>query len=114
MRNNMIVRGIIPLLAILVLMIMAYGFSFQVSNLFDQRMRRDIQVFTRQLTQAGVPQAQIKVSRSVLLDMNRDTLSYVTSEVFNIVGAFSFMGIIIMTFCLTLAGSIAAQKKEEN
>lgn len=113
MKRNMMLRGIIPLIAILVLMIMTYAFSYQVSTIFDQRMHRDIQAFTQQLTQAGASQAQINVFRCAMLDVNRNVLAYVTSEAFNIVGAFCFMGIIIMTFCLTLAGRIPA-KKEEN
>ena len=112
MLKSLVVRGYIPMVAILLLMIMAYGFSSQVSGIFDQRMHRDIQAFTQQLTQAGAPQAQIKMFRVALLDVNRNTLAYVTSEVFNIVGAFCFMGIIIMTFCLTLAGRIGTHKKE--
>jgi hypothetical protein len=112
MLKSLVVRGYIPLIAILFLMIMAYGFSSQVSAIFDQRMHRDIQVFSQQMSQAGAPEAQIKAVRAVLLDVNRNTLAYVTSEIFNIVGAFCFMGIIIMTFCLTLAGRIAAHKKE--
>lgn len=114
MKRNMMMRGIIPLLAILVLMIMTYGFSSQVSAIFDQRMHRDTQTFTLQLIKAGVPQAQINVLRGAMLDVNRDILAFVGSEVFNIVGAFCFMGIIIMTFCLTLAGRIPAPNKEGN
>jgi len=106
-------RGLVPALGILLLMISAYWHSSQVSNLYDQRMHQDIQSFTQELTREGLPSGQIKAFRSALLDVNRHTLGLVTSEVFNIVGTFSTMGIVIMVFSLAMAGRIENRKKED-
>ena len=113
MRKYVIWGGIVQVVGILILSVLAYEHSFQVYNMYDQRMHRDVQTFTQDLSQAGVSEAQIKILRSLMLDMNRNTLSYVSSEVSNIIGILTVMGIIIMSFSMGLAGKAANQKKDE-
>jgi len=113
MQKSLYFRGGVVLVGILLLMILAYGYSSMVTAMYDQRMHEDIQGLTQSLAQSGMPQEQIKALRSVLLDINRNTVSLVTSEVFNLVGVLSVMGIVIMSFSLTLAGREDGQKKED-
>lgn len=112
MQKYLVMGGVVPMVGILILLNMVYSYLFQVENLYDQRMHRDMQNFTQELIQSGMAQAQINAIRSVLLDMNRNTLNYVSSEVSNLAGTFTAMGIIIMSFSFALAGSIPNQKKE--
>jgi hypothetical protein len=113
MQKKIILRGIIPLVGILLLMLMAYWHSMQAEKIYDERMHRDIQGFVSELTQAGMPQTQVKVFSSALLGMNRNMLNYVYSEVSSLVSTFATMGIIIMVFSLALIGQLAQQKDKD-
>jgi predicted PurR-regulated permease PerM len=103
MNRSSIVAGVAALAAVLLLMALAYSHSQKVESLYDERMHRDIQAFTQQLAQAGVPEAQVKAYRTVLLEMNRNTIAYVSSEIWSLTGAFSTMVIVVSGVGIALA-----------
>ncbi len=112
MKKNIVATGFVPLVGILLLMMLAYAHSFQVSKMYDERMRQDIQRYAQELTSVGVADDHVKVFRSIMLNVSHNTLSFIASETSNVVGAFSVMGIIVMSFSLALASRINALSKE--
>ena len=112
MKKYLILGGIAPMIGVLLLMVLAYGHSFNVERMCDDRMHRDILGFTQDLQKTGMSPAQVQTFSTVLLDMNRNIIGYVSSETSNLVCVFSFMSIIILSFSLALAGRITEQKKE--
>ena len=111
MYKSALLSGLVPMVCVLLLTIMAYTHSLTVSRMYDQRMRADIQACAQQLTQAGLPSAQVQALQSVLNEVNHHTLSFVSSEVDSVVGTAGFMGVIIMTALLASALRTASQSK---
>jgi len=103
MRKTALLTGLIPMVCILLLSIIAGMHSLAVSRMYDERMRTDIQACAQQLTQTGLPSAQVQALQSVLNDVNHHTLSFVSSEVDSVIGTVGFMGIIIMSAVLASA-----------
>jgi hypothetical protein len=76
-------------------------------------MHADIQQFAQQMTQAGLPQAQIKALQSMLNDVNHHTLSYVSSATNVNIAAIGFIGIIVINLFLTSVGKLTGREKAD-
>lgn len=113
MQKTKIVREIVPVIGILLMMILAYSFSFRIENAYNQRMHRDIRILSQEMIQSGVTPLKVEIFRSFLLEEKRNTSSYISSEVFNLIGVFTFMSIIIMSFSISLTGILANRKKDD-
>ena len=113
MRRNLVVRGLVVVVGILLLQVLGYWHSSRVSSMFDERMHRDVGSLVQELGKTGMPAAQVQAFRTVMLDMNRNTLAYVSSEVFSVVGTFTTIGLIIIFFSLALTGKISGGNKNE-
>ena len=111
MYKSALLSGLVPMVCVLLLTIMAYTHSLTVSRMYDQRMRADIQACAQQLTQAGLPSAQVQALQSVLNEVNHHTLSYVSSEVDSVIGTAGFIGVVIMIAVLALAARTANESK---
>jgi predicted PurR-regulated permease PerM len=111
MRKSALLSSLISMVAVLLLIIIAYSHSLAVSRMYDQRMHADIQASAQQLSAAGLSSAQVQALQSVLNEVNHHTLSYVSSEVDSVIGTAGFMGVIIMTAVLALASRTAKESK---
>jgi asparagine N-glycosylation enzyme membrane subunit Stt3 len=108
-----IVTGVVIVLGFLLLMVTAYKQSLLIENLHAHIMGLDIQSFTQRLAQTGMTPDHIRIFRSILFELNRTTSLFVYSEVLNLIGIFSMMGILIMVYALILVGRTPDPKKEE-
>jgi predicted PurR-regulated permease PerM len=113
MRKSALLTGLIPMVCVLLLTIIAGRHSLAVSRMYDQRMRADIQICAKQLTETGLSSAQVQTLQTVLNEVNHNTLSFVSSEVDSLVSTIGFMGIIIMSAVLALALRTANQTKPD-
>ena len=111
MRKRVVLSGFIPMIGVLFLTMLAYEHSLSASRRYDERMRADIQACAQQLTQAGLPGAQVQAVQYVLNEVNHHSLSYVSSEVDSVIGTAGFMGVIIMSAVLGLAARAPDQTK---
>ena len=111
MHRGVLLSGLVPMLGVLGLTVIAYQHSLTVSKIYDERMRQDIQACAQQLSQAGLPSAQVQAVQSVLNEVNHHSLSYVSSEVDSVIGTAGFMGVIIMSAVLSLAARTPKEAK---
>jgi uncharacterized membrane protein YeiB len=112
MRKHMLWSGSVAAVGVLLVTVIAYVHSNAVTAAYDERMHRDIQGFVQQSAQTGLPQAQIQTLQSILNDINHHTLNYVSSEADTIVGAMSFMGIIVISLVLASVAKVADRNEE--
>jgi hypothetical protein len=111
MRKHILWSVPASVVGVLLVTIVAYVHSNAVSRAYDERMHRDIQGFGQQLAQTGLPQEQIQTLQSILNDINHHTLSYVSSEADASIGATGFIGIIVISVVLALAGKLTGRNE---
>ncbi|MBF0387985.1 MAG: hypothetical protein HQL20_09060 [Candidatus Omnitrophica bacterium] len=111
MRKKVLILVMITMAGIFLSDVIAHKRSTEYASTYDKTMYRDIQNFTQELTQAGIPQAQIKSYSSVMLAMNRNTLSFVSSEASNAQSTVMLIAIIMLGLSCFLAGNICSQKE---